>query len=300
MNDQKTMSPRAWAELLLLGLLWGGSFVAIAIALEEVPVITMVFHRTAWAALVLWAVVALLRLPVPRSGRAWAAFAVMGLLNNIIPYGLMGWGQLHIESGLTSILNAASAVFGAVIAAVIFADERLTLRRAIGVGLGFIGVALAIGPEALRDFDIRSAAQLAVLVGAVSYGCASAWARVRLIDMSPLVASAGMLTASTIMLLPVMLLVDGPPRLDLSLRSWGAIAYYALFSTALAYLLYYRIVAMAGSANLMLVTLLIPPVSVVLGAVILNETLHATAYAGFGLLGLGLLILNGTLFRRRD
>lgn len=300
MSDQKSISPRAWAELLLLGLLWGGSFLAIRIALDELPVLTMVLHRTGWAALALWLVVALLRLPLPRDPRVCAAFFVMGLLNNIIPFGLMGWGQLHIESGLTSILNAATAVLSVLISAAIFADEKLTPRRAVGVAIGFAGVALAIGPEALHGFDIRSTAQIAVLAGAVSYGLASAWARARLSHLPPLVAAAGMLTASSLMLVPAVLVVDGPPRFDLAPRTWGAIGYYALFSTALAYLLYYRIVAMAGSANLMLVTLLIPPVAIVLGALVLDETLRPLAFAGFALLALGLLILNGTLFRSRN
>ncbi len=285
---------------MLLGLLWGGSFLAIRIALDEVPVITMVLHRTGWAALVLWGLVWALRLPVPRTLRVWGAFVVMGLLNNVIPFGLMGWGQLHIESGLTSILNAATAVFAVLISAAIFADERLTARRAIGVGIGFAGVALAIGADAFRSFDIRSTAQLAVLGGAVSYGFASAWARARLSALPPLVAAAGMLTTSTAILFPAALLIDGPVRLGLEPRTWAAIAYYALFATALAYLIYYRVVAMAGSANLMLVTLLIPPVAIVLGALVLGETLQPLAFAGFAFLALGLLILNGTLFRRRD
>jgi len=112
MSNQKTISTRAWGEMLLLGLLWGASFLSIRVALDEVPVVTAVLHRTGWAALVLWGVVALMRLPVPRDPRVWGAFAVMGLLNNVIPFGLMTWGQLYIETGLTSILNAATAIFG--------------------------------------------------------------------------------------------------------------------------------------------------------------------------------------------
>lgn len=300
MSDQIHLSPRAWAELFLLGLLWGASFLAIRVALDEVPVLTMVLHRTGWAALALWLVVAAMRLPVPRDPRVWGAFAVMGILNNLIPFGLMGWGQLHIESGLTSILNAATAVFGVLIAAAIFADERLTLRKGLGVGLGFAGVALAIGPESLKSFDLRSSAQLAVLAGTVSYGFASAWARARLSHLPPQVAAAGMLSASALMLAPVAVWVDGVPRLDLAPKTWAAIAYFALAATALAYLLYYRIVRVAGSGNLMLVTLLIPPVAVTLGALVLDERLQPLAFAGFGLLAAGLVILNGGRKDRTD
>ena len=300
MSNQKTISARAWGEMLLLGLLWGASFLSIRVALDEVPVVTSVLHRTGWAALVLWGGVALMRLPVPRDPAVWGAFLVMGLLNNVIPFGLMAWGQLHIESGLTSILNGTTAIFGVIVAAMVFADERLTLRKAIGVALGFAGVATAIGLDSFASFDLRSTAQLAVLTGTVSYAFASAWARARLGHLSPQVAAAGMLTGSSLILLPAAWLVDGPIRFDLQLVTWAAIGYCALFATAGAYLLYYRVLAMAGSGNLMLVTLLIPPVAIVLGAMVLGEELRRQAYFGFALLALGLLILNGTLFKRRN
>lgn len=300
MTDQKIISPRAWAELLLLGLFWGGSFLAIRIALDEVPVVTAVLHRTGWAMLVLWVVVFAARLPIPREPRVWGAFLVMGLLNNVIPFGLMSWGQLYIETGLTSILNAATAIFGVLVAALVFSDERLTMRKAIGVGLGFLGVATAIGLSNFATFDLRSTAQLAVLAGTVSYAFASAWARTRLGHLPPQIAAAGMLTGSTLILLPAALIIDGPISLDLQPITWAAIAYYALIATAGAYLLYYRVLDMAGSGNLMLVTLLIPPVAIVLGALVLGEQLHPRAFAGFALLALGLLILNGTLGKRRN
>lgn len=299
MSPQKTISPRAWAELILLGVIWGGSFLSIRIALDEIPVVTLVLHRCGWAALVLWAAVLLMRLPVPRDPRVWGAFLVMGLLNNVIPFGLMAWGQLHIETGLTSILNAATAVFGVIVAAMIFADERLTARKALGVTLGFLGVATAIGLEQFASFDLRSTAQLAVLAGTVSYAFASAWARLHLSGLPPQVAAAGMLTGSTLFLAPAALLIDGTPALSLETGTWISIAYFSLIATAGAYLLYYRVLGLAGSGNLMLVTLIIPPVAIVLGAWVLGEALKPQAYAGFALLAAGLLILNGKPRLRR-
>lgn len=298
MRDQKSLSGRAWAELLLLSLLWGGSFLSIRIALDEIGFVTAVAHRVFWAALVLWAVVALLRLPVPRSPRVWGAFLVMGLLNNVIPFSLMTWGQLHIETGLTSILNAATAIFGVLVAALVFRDERLTLRRGLGVALGFSGVAVAIGLDNLAQFDLQSLAQLAVLGGTLSYALASSWARVTLSGLAPQVAAAGMLTGSSLVMLPAAFLLDGVPSLALQAETLVAIAYYALAATALAYLLYYRVLAMAGSGNLMLCTLLIPPVAIVLGAWVRGEDLLPQAYLGFALLALGLVILDGRVMRR--
>lgn len=300
MSDQKSISPRAWAELTLLALIWGGSFLSIRIALDEVSVITVVFHRTLWAMLVLWAVVFALRLPIPRDARTWFGFLIMGLLNNVIPFGLMSWGQLYIESGLTAILNATTAIFGVIIAAMVFADERLTARKAIGVGLGFLGVATAIGLKELMNFDIRSTAQLAVLGGTLSYAIASAWARARLGTLPPVVAAAGMLTGSTLILGPAALLVDGPMRFDLMPVTWISIGFFSIFATACAYMLYYHLLAQTGAGNLMVVTLMIPPVAILLGAWVLDEALPTRAFVGFAILGAGLLILNGKFLRRRN
>ena len=298
MSTQRTISVQAWGLLFTLAAIWGASFLSIRVALDEVPPLTAVAHRVGWAALVLWGVVVVMRLPLPRGRRVWISFLGMGVLNNVVPFSLMAWGQLHIPSGLTSIFNGATAVFGVLVAALLLSDERLTLRRGVGVLLGFGGVAVAIGVETLREIDLRALAQLAVLGGAVSYAFAGVWARKRLTGLAPQVAAAGMLTASTVIMVPLAWAVDGPIRLDLAPRTWLAIGYYAVCATAVAYLLYYRVLALAGSGNLMLVTLMIPPVAIVLGAWVLEESLDPNAYAGFALLALGLVIIDGRLIDR--
>ncbi|PRX32727.1 EamA domain-containing membrane protein RarD [Meinhardsimonia xiamenensis] len=295
MTEQKSLTPGAWAELLALSTLWGGSFLAIRIALDEIGFVTAVAHRVVWAALILWAIIAWRGLALPRSARLWGAFLVMGLLNNVIPFSLMAWGQLHIESGLAAILNATTAIFGVAVAAAFFADERLTPRRFAGAVLGLAGVAVTMGLEALLALDLRSLAQLAVLGGAFSYSLASAWARARLSSLAPEVAAAGMLTGASLVMVPAALWLDGPPRLALEPQTWGAIGYYAVLATALAYLLYYRVLAVAGAGNLMLCTLLIPPIAIVLGALFRGEALPAHALSGFGLIALGLAVLDGRL-----
>ncbi len=294
---QKTISARAWFELMILSLIWGASFLSIRIALNEVGPLTAVAHRTFWAMLILWIYVLVRRVELPGELRIWAAFLVMGLLNNVIPFSLMAWGQLHIETGLTSILNAATAIFGVIAAAIFFTDERLTARRAMGVSIGFFGVCTAIGLGAFKDFDIRSLGQLAVIGGTISYALAGVWARKILRHLPPQVAATGMLTGATLVTLPTAMLIEGPIALDLQLRTWAAIGYYAVVATTIAYLLYYRVLAMAGSGNLMLCTLLVAPVAIILGAIMLGEDLPLRAYAGFVLLALGLLILDGRLFK---
>jgi len=292
MTQAPALTFRALSEMLLLAAIWGASFLSIKLALDELPVLTLVAHRVAWAALILWAYVLIRGLPVPRAPRVWGALIVMGLLNNAIPFALMAWGQQYIETGLTSIFNAGTAVFGVLVAAAVFADERLTARRLAGVLIAFAGVAVAIGLEALAQFDIRSAAQLAVLLGALSYAVAAAWARKHLSGLPPQIAAMGMLTGSSLILLPLAYVVDGGITLPHTTQGIGAVAYFAVLGTALAYLLYYRVLAVAGSGNAMLVTLMIPPVAITLGWLVLDERLAPSVFVGFGLLAVGLLLLN--------
>ena len=297
MTDQKSLSGRAWPEMLVLALIWGGSFLSIRIALDEISPLMSVAHRVTLAMLFLWVLVAMMRIPLPRNPRIWFAFLVVGLLNNVIPFVLMAWGQLYIESGLTSILNAFTAVVGVVMAALFFSDEGLTPRKIIGVVLGFFGVAVAIGLENFKNFDLRSLAQLAVIGGTVAYAAAGVWARKNLVGMPPQLAAAGMLTGATVIMLPLVYFVEGLPTFDLKPRTLVAIGYYAVIATAAAYLLYYRLLAMAGSGNLMLVTLLVAPIAITLGAVVLGEKLSANAFVGFVILAVGLIILDGRVWK---
>jgi drug/metabolite transporter (DMT)-like permease len=288
-----TMSASTWGLLITLGTIWGASFLGMRIMLDEITVFQTVVHRVFWGAAALWIVIAIRRPNLPRNPKTWAALLVMGLLNNVIPFSLLSFGQLTVETGLTGILNAATAIWGVLIAALVFKDERLTPRRIAGVTIGFFGVATAIGLTSVLTFDPRSIAQLAIIAATVSYGCAGSWARSTLNGVSPLVSSAGMLTGSTLIMLPLTYAIDGAIPLDLEPRTWAAIAYVSLLSTALAYLLYYRILARAGAGNLLLVTLLVAPVAIALGATIRGEALGPSAYAGFALLALGLIILDG-------
>ena len=292
MIDQKTMSGRAWAELLLMSCLWGGTFLSVTIALREIGPFTAVAHRVFWAALLLWGVVWWRKLPVQISPKTLLAFAGMGLLNNAIPFTLQAWGQLHIETGLTSILNAGSSIWAVLVAALFLADERLTVQKALGVALGFLGVATAIGLDTLMALDLRSFAQLAVIASTISYAFTGVWARKMLQGQHPIVSAAGMLTASSVIMLPTAWTLEGPITLAMSPQTWLAIGYYTVFATALAYLLYYRVLAMAGAGNLMICTLLIAPIAIVLGTIFLGEALPPQAFLGFGILAVGLIILS--------
>ena len=292
------MSARAWAELGLLSLLWGGSFFSIAIALRELGPFTAVLHRVGWAALLLWLVVFARRLPVPGGWQIWTAFLVMGCLNNVIPFSLMTWGQTRIESGLVSIFNAMTAPLGVLVAALLLRDEPLSARRLAGVALAFLGACVVIGIDRLGSLDPRALGQWAVLGGTLSYAFAGVWGKLHLRGVAPEVAAAGMLTGSTLVMTPLVLWAEGVPSLSLSVEVWAAIGYYAVFATAGAYLLYYRVLGMAGAGNLLLCTLMIPPIAIFLGWAFLSERLSAEAFAGFALIALGLAVIDGRLIRR--
>ena len=296
---QQTVSLAAWITLAALAVIWGGSFLAFALILREVPVFTIVAHRVFWAALFLWGLVIAMGIPRPNL-QQWRTLIVMGLLNNVIPFSLIIWGQTQIESGLASILNGTTAIFTFLLAALFFADEQLTRRKSLGVAVAFVGVSTVIGIDALRSFDIRSLAQLAVIGACLSYAFAAVWARSKIKGLHPIMAATGMLTGSSIIIIPMALFIEGLPSFALNITTTASIIFLAVPATALAYLLYYRALRLAGSANLSLVTLLVPPVAVFLGAAILGERLSPSAFLGFGLIALGMVIIDGRLVTRKS
>lgn len=283
--------------LAALALVWGGSFFFAEVALSQLPPLTITLFRVGLALPVLFLVVRIKGIQIPGGARIWGAYLGMGALNNALPFSLIFWGQTQIESGLASILNGTTAMFGAVMAGILLRDEPLTSQKLIGAALGFLGVAVIMGPSTLTSFDPRNLAQLAVLAAAFSYALASVWGKLFLAGQPPLMNALGMVVGSTVLMLPLVFYVEGMPRLDLSVEVWCALIGIAVLSTALAYLMYFDILRRVGSANLMLVTLLIPPVAVGLGASFLGETLSREAFLGFLVIGLGLVVTDGRLFK---
>jgi drug/metabolite transporter (DMT)-like permease len=294
-----TMGRREWAMLLLLALVWGGSFFFNGVAVRELPSFTLVWLRVAVAAVCLWVLLAAMGLRMPRGGAVWAAFFGMGLLNNVLPFVLIVWGQHHIGSGLASILNATTPLFTVLVAHWLTDDEKLTRLKAIGVVVGFAGAAVMIGPDALRGLGGGVLAQLACLGGALSYAFAGIFGRrFRRMGVAPLATAAGQVTASAVLLLPLMLLADRPWLLPMPhVATWLAVLGVGTLSTALAYVLYFRILAAAGATNLLLVTFLIPVSAILLGVLVLGEVLLARQVAGMALVGVGLACIDGRLPR---
>ena len=299
MTQQKTIGAWGWGGIGLLSLIWGGSFLANRLALEEVGVATTVAVRVGGAAVVLWAANLARGLPVRRDPRLWGMFLLMGIVNNVIPFSLIVWGQRSIESGLAAILNASTAVMGVLVASLAFRDERLTAQKAVGVAVGFLGVVVVIGPEALLAFDVTSAAQVAILGASLSYAVAGVLGRRMTQGVSPEVAAAGMLLGSALVMVPAALWIDGVPAGPWALSTWGALLYLAVMASAVAYMIFYRLLRSVGAGNTSLTTLTIAPVAIVLGALVYGEALPWRDYLGFAVLALGLLILDGRLPVRR-
>ncbi|MFI5013414.1 MAG: DMT family transporter [Hyphomicrobiales bacterium] len=293
----RAMNPIEWAMLIALSVLWGGSFFFTGVAVRELPPLTIVVLRVGVAAVILNVVIRMMGLAMPRQGRVWAAFFGMGLLNNAVPFTLFVWGQTHIASGLASILNATTPLFTVVVAHLSTPDEKMTGNRLLGVLLGFVGVAVMIGR--LDDLGADTLAELGCLAAALSYAFAGVYGRrFKRLGIAPMATATGQVTASAAMLLPVALLAEHPWTLPVpSLPACAAILGIAAFSTALAYVLYFRILATAGATNLLLVTFLIPVSAIILGTLVLREPLVGTQLLGMALIGLGLVAIDGRLPR---
>ena len=287
-----------WLLLIALSVVWGGSFFFAKVAVAEVPPLTIVLVRVGLAAAALLLVLRLVGQKMPRDLRVWAAFFGMGLLNNLIPFSLIFWGQTRIGSGLAAILNATTPLFTVLVAHALTTEEKLTPKRLAGVLLGLAGVAVMIGPQALAGLGGAVTAQLAVLGAALSYGFASIFGR-RFRALPPMVTATGQVSATSLMMLPIVCLADRPWTLPAP--GWttaASLAGLALLSTALAYVLYFRLLARVGATNTALVTLLIPPSALLLGSLVLGEALSGRAWAGMVLIALGLGALDGRLFAR--
>ena len=299
MQHAPQMTSRDWALLVALSVLWGGSFFFVGVAVREWPPLPIVLLRVAIAAAALWGLVAALRLPVRRDRAALLTFAGMGLLNNAIPFGLIVWAQGSLPSGVTSILNATTPLWGVLVAHLAGA-ERATPRHVAGVLVGFVGVAAMVGADLTEGLSGHALATAAMLLATAAYALAGLFGlRVRALGIPPLVAAAGQTTASTLLLLPPVLMLSPPWGLPVpSLAMAAALAGLGLLSTALAYLLYFRLLASAGPVNLLLVTLLVPVSAILLGALVLGEALaprHALGMAG---VAAGLALIDGRLVTR--
>jgi drug/metabolite transporter (DMT)-like permease len=290
----QTIDGRTAQLLIFLSILWGGSFFFTGAAVRELPPLTIVLARVALGAAFLLPVFKMLGGVWPRTLAGWMPFLGMGLLNNVIPFSLQVGAQLYVSSGVTSVLNATTPVFGVIVLAA-FGDERLIARRVAGVAIGLLGVVV------LRGISIVDSSQttgiLLGLGGALSYGFAGLWGRRMLAHVPPINSAACQLLCSTAVMLVLASIFEQPWQLPApSTTAVLALLGLAAFSTSLAYIVFFTILRRSGATNTLLVTLLIPVTAILLGHFVLGEPLHTREIAGAIIIGSALLVIDGRVF----
>jgi drug/metabolite transporter (DMT)-like permease len=291
----RTMNLLEWTMLIALALVWAGTFFFAAIAVVEIPPLTIAFLRVSGAALVLLLALYLMGILMPREGSVWAAFFGMGLFNNAIPFSLIFWAQTELTSGVASILNATMPVFTVIAAHLLTKDEKMTKMRFLGVVLGFLGIIVMIGSPISGSIW----AHLAILAAGISYALASIFGkRFAQMGVKPMATATGQVICSAIILLPFALILERPwTNASPSFHVIQAMIAMISLSTAFAYFLYFRILSTAGATNVALVTLLIPPFAVLLGILFLNETLTLQQITGMFIITAGLVSIDGRVAR---
>ncbi len=283
--------------LVLLSLLWGGAYFFAGVAVRELPPLTVVLARVFLAVIALLPLFWYARHRMPGSFSEWLPFLGMGILNNVIPFGLIFFGQTYITVGLSSIINAMTPLF-TVLVMFGFGQERLTVNRVIGVLLGLAGVAVLRGVDGPVD-TTQTLGIVLCLGAALSYGFAALWGRKFLAGVAPVKSATCQLLCSTAVMAVLVSIIDQPWRLDApSANTIWALVILAVFGTALAYIVFFKILVRAGPSNVMLVTLLIPVTAMILGNLFLDEVIHLKELVGAVIIGAGLLFIDGRLVNR--
>ena len=288
-----------WMLLVLLSVVWGGSFFFNDIALREFPTLTIVTARVGLAALALLLLMKMLGQGIQLNRQILKAFFGMSFLNNVVPFSLIVWGQQHIASGVASILNATTPLFTMLVAHWFTTDEKINPRRLLGVLTGMGGVGLMMGLDSMESSGFHLLGQSAILLAAFSYGLAGVYGkRFAQLEIPPLATATGQLCASSMILIPMTLWIDQPWTMTIpSIEGMGSLLGIALLSTALAYVIYFRLLKTAGATNLLLVTLLIPVSAIILGVFLLDESLEPQHLSGMAVISLGLLVMDGRLLQ---
>lgn len=293
-----TLDGRSWALLVALAMLWSISFIFIKVGVREIPILTLVLLRVGLAALVLNAVIMLGSRRYPTEPATLGRYAVMGTLNNVLPFILIAYATARIGAGSASILNATTPIFTLVIAHFATRDEKMNTAKVVGILLGVAGVVAMTDADAVIGLGADFVAVLAMLGATFCYGLSAVYGR-RFGGIDPIVSATCQLTASTLILAPFVFVLDKPFAMPLpGLVPTVSVLGLAILSTALAYVIFYALITRAGGMNTMLVTLLIPVGGVFLSWALLDEAFTLDEAAGMLLIGLGLVVIDGRALRQ--
>lgn len=299
-----TQSPKldgtGWLFIGILSILWGGAFFLIEVGLRSYPPTTLVFLRLALAVPPMWIATRMMGERLPREPRVWGLLAVVGALNCALPFVLFFWGQQYLDSGYASILNATTPLWGVITAHFLTQDEKATPARIIGVLIGMAGIVIMVGPAAMKGLSHNLLAQIACIISTIFYSFAAIYGRrLSQTELTPMAVATGQTMMAALMMAPIVAVIEQPwamaaPRLDSTLAGITL----ALFSTALAYTLYFRLIDRSGASNAQLVAFLMPILAVILGIAFLGESLSGGQISGAALIAVGLAILDGRLVAR--
>jgi len=302
------LSSRSWLLLLSLAFIWGASFYFIEIGLIYLDPFWLVSVRLLFGALplALWLLFQGKVLPTKLS--FWTSVIIMGVLNNFLPFNFIAFGQLYVTGGMASIVNANTAFMGVIVSGLCLSGEPATWNRVVGVMIGVTGVAIAIGITPMSpaaDANGLLLGSLAIIVATIAYAFAGVWGKIKLAEYSPTQSAVGMLICSSVISVLCSFFISGPPSLTIINHPFDLIKVVlglGVLGTALAYPLYFRILAVAGSSNLMLVTIIVPVFAIILDAIFLSQFVTGSDLFGFALVAIGLFIMDGrlnyNLFRR--
>lgn len=287
-SDQNSPAgPADYALLLALALIWGSSFLFIKLGVETIPPATLTAFRLGVAAAVMVVIARLAGQSLPHDKRIWALIAASALFGNALPFTLITWGEETIDSGLAAILMAVMPLSTVLLAHVFTRDEPLTLRKSVGVLLGFIGLVILIGPDKLLHLGDDTVRQLAVAAAAFCYGI-NALVTKHLLDLPRRALVGGVLLASTIMIVPVSLFIESPWHMQPSTVSIAAVILLGIVHTAVTTLMMFALIRRQGASFFSQLNFLVPPFGVLWGAVILAERPPANAYVALGTILLGI------------
>ena len=287
------MSKQAWSLLLLLSAIWGASFLFIEMALVALSPASLVFFRVLIGAMTLGFVIMVTRRALPKQASFWFSTLVMGAINNVIPFTLIAYGQVTITGGMASIINANTAFFGVLVAAIFILNEKLSAHRLIGVIIGVSGVVIVVGPSELSQFDLTSIGQLAVILATLSYAFASVWGRLKLQGYDSIVTAFATTLSASLILGVYLLVTQSFPVFDVTISLVIVAIGLGMIGTGYAYMIYFRILALAGASNLMLVTIIVPIFAVTLDAIFLSQWVSVREMLGFGIIAIGLAVMDG-------
>lgn len=294
-----------WLLIFFVAFVWATSFTAIEMGLSEISPLSVVFWRITPAAILTVIVIYMMGLRFPRSPKFWAICCLAGTFNNALPFSLFAFGQQHIEAGLSSILNASTPIFTALLAHLFLQNERLHLTKVLGLILGAIGMVIIFGFDSLQNFDLRSLGQLLVLGATLSYAIGFIFGK-KIINnikdnnnpINPLVICAATLTCGSFILFPFVYLVEGLPQPANSPGVWFSLMFMSLVGTGMAYLVYFYLLSKVDATNVALVTFIIPPIAILIGWIVLSEVLSPNVYIGMAVIFLGLVLLDGRITKR--